>query len=92
MKGQNQTVPFVPLEYPISEQVLEGRWKAGDIIEASYDGNNVVFAKGTGEIPAPSKRQSLAREVELISPIFRGGSGSKRKGSGSSGGDLVAGD
>ena len=77
------------LEDPISEQVLEGRWKAGDVIEAEYDGNDVVFKKGEGEIPAPRKRQSLAREVELVSPIFKGKGGSRKKGSGSSGGDLV---
>jgi ATP-dependent Clp protease ATP-binding subunit ClpC len=75
------------LEDPISEQVLEGRWKAGDTIEADYDGEEVVFVKGDGDIPEVRKRQSLAREAELITPIF-GGGGSK-KGSGSSGGDLV---
>ena len=76
------------LEDPISEQVLEGKWKAGNVIDASFNGNEVVFKKGKGAIPAPRKRQSLAREVELVSPIF-GGSGAKKKGSGSSGGDLV---
>jgi ATP-dependent Clp protease ATP-binding subunit ClpC len=63
------------LEDPISEQVLEGRWKAGDVIEAEYDGNDVVFHKGEGEIPTPRKRQSLAREAELVTPIFGGGGG-----------------
>ncbi|MDR1184958.1 MAG: ATP-dependent Clp protease ATP-binding subunit, partial [Coriobacteriales bacterium] len=60
------------LEDPISEQVLEGKWKAGDVIEADYDGEEVVFTKGEGEIPALRKRQSLAREAELITPIFGG--------------------
>jgi ATP-dependent Clp protease ATP-binding subunit ClpC len=78
------------LEDPISEQVLEGKWKAGDTIEADYDGNDVVFEKGSGDIPAPRKRQSLAREVELITPIFgaRGGKGSGH-GTDSSDGDLA---
>jgi ATP-dependent Clp protease ATP-binding subunit ClpC len=75
------------LEDPISEQVLEGKWKAGDIIEADYDGEDVVFTRGAGEIPAPRKRQSLARETELITPIFGGGGGGR--GAGSSDGDLV---
>jgi len=62
------------LEDPISEQVLEGRWSTGSIIEADYDGNDVVFTAGTGEIPEPRKRQSIARETELITPIFGGSS------------------
>jgi ATP-dependent Clp protease ATP-binding subunit ClpC len=76
------------LEDPISEQVLEGRWKSGDIIEADYNGDDVVFERGEGKIPEQRKRQSMARETELITPIFGGGAGSK-KGSGFSGGDLV---
>jgi ATP-dependent Clp protease ATP-binding subunit ClpC len=77
------------LEDPISEQVLEGKWKAGEIIEADYDGDDVVFTKGEGEIPQPRRRQSLAREAELITPVF-GGRGGKGRGPGSSGGDLVS--
>jgi len=77
------------LEDPISEQVLEGKWKSGDVIEASYNGEEVVFKKGKGAIPAPRKRQSLAHEVELVSPIFGGAGGGKKKGSGSGGSDLV---
>jgi ATP-dependent Clp protease ATP-binding subunit ClpC len=70
------------LEDPISEQLLEGKWKVGDIIEASYNGQEVEFAKGKGEIPELRKRQSLATERELITPIFGGGKG-KKGGSGS---------
>jgi ATP-dependent Clp protease ATP-binding subunit ClpC len=80
------------LEDPISERVLVGTWTAGDIIEVDYDGNDIVFNKGKGEIPEPRKHQSLAREVELVSPIFggRGGASSRGgKGSGSNGGKLV---
>jgi ATP-dependent Clp protease ATP-binding subunit ClpC len=75
------------LEDPISEQVLEGRWKAGDTIEADFNGEEVVFERGEGAIPELRKRQSMAREVELITPIF--GGGGSPKGSGTSGGDLV---
>jgi ATP-dependent Clp protease ATP-binding subunit ClpC len=78
------------LEDPISEQVLEGAWKTGDVIEADYDGNDVVFTKGEGEIPVPRKRQSLAREMELITPIFGGGAGRGGRNAGSSGGDLAS--
>ncbi|MDR2106173.1 MAG: NDP-hexose 4-ketoreductase, partial [Coriobacteriales bacterium] len=77
------------LEDPISEQVLEGKWKPGDIIEADYNGDDVVFTKGTGDIPEPRKRQSIAREAELITPIFGGRGGAKGgSGTGSSGGEL----
>jgi ATP-dependent Clp protease ATP-binding subunit ClpC len=68
------------LEDPISEQVLEGRWKAGSIIEADYDGNDIVFTAGEGEIPEQRKHQSIARETELVTPIF-GGKGGNRTGS-----------
>jgi ATP-dependent Clp protease ATP-binding subunit ClpC len=82
------------LEDPISEQVLEGKWKTGDVIEAEYNGEEVVFSKGKGKIPAPRKRQSLAREAELVTPLFGGGAaggkGGKGKGKGSgSGGGLI---
>ncbi|MDR3315346.1 MAG: ATP-dependent Clp protease ATP-binding subunit [Coriobacteriales bacterium] len=70
------------LEDPISEQVLEGRWKAGSVIEADYDGNDIVFKRGKGKIPEPRKHQSLEREVELITPVFGGGAkGGKHGGS-----------
>ena len=76
--------------------MLEGKWKSGDIIEADYDGNEVVLKKGKGEIPAPRKRQSIAREAELITPIFGGGAGvsggkggGRGRGRGGAGGDLV---
>jgi ATP-dependent Clp protease ATP-binding subunit ClpC len=61
------------LEDPISEQVLEGKWQPGTVIEADYDGNDVVFKVGSGEVPAPRKRQSIARETELVTPMFTGG-------------------
>jgi ATP-dependent Clp protease ATP-binding subunit ClpC len=78
------------LEDPISEQVLEGKWKAGDVIEAEYNGEEVAFTKGKGKIPEPRKRQSLAREAELVTPIFGGGGGKgKGRGAGGAGGDLA---
>ncbi len=76
------------LEDPISEQLLEGKWKAGDIIDADFNGEEVVFAKGKGDVPAPRKRQNIAKEAELITPIFGGGKGGGR-GSGSAGGGLT---
>jgi ATP-dependent Clp protease ATP-binding subunit ClpC len=70
------------IEDPVSEQVLEGRWKSGDVIEADYNGEDIVFTAGVGKIPEPRKRQTIAREQELVTPIFGGG-----KGRGTSSGD-----
>ncbi|MDR2673116.1 MAG: ATP-dependent Clp protease ATP-binding subunit [Coriobacteriales bacterium] len=61
------------LEDPISEGVLEGRWPQGEIIVADYNGDDIVFSTEAGEIPKPRKRDSLAREAELVTPIFAGG-------------------
>lgn len=49
------------LEDPISEQILEGRWKAGSIIRVDFDGTRLTFKKGRGKVPAPAKRPSLDR-------------------------------
>ncbi|MCL1880307.1 MAG: ATP-dependent Clp protease ATP-binding subunit [Actinomycetia bacterium] len=65
------------VEDPISEQVLEGRWQPGTIIDVDYDGSGIVFDGHAGEIPRPRQRTSIQREQELITPIFSGvGSGS----------------
>jgi ATP-dependent Clp protease ATP-binding subunit ClpC len=74
------------LEDPISEGVLEGRWKPGTIITADYDGNDVVFTAAKGKIPEPRKRQTLLRETELVTPIFGGVSGGKPTGDSGAGG------
>ncbi len=49
------------LEDPISEQILEGRWKAGSIIRVDFDGKKLTFKKGRGTVPPPAKRPSLDR-------------------------------
>lgn len=49
------------LEDPISEQILEGRWKAGSIIRVDFDGAKLTFKKGRGTVPPPAKRPSLDR-------------------------------
>ncbi len=59
------------VEDPISEQILEGRWKSGSVIEVDFDGSELTFTEGSGEIPKPRKRQSMTREAELITPFFR---------------------
>ncbi len=56
------------LEDPLSEEILEGRWKSGSIVEVDVDesGEKLVFSEGTGEIPAPRKRDNIAREADLL--------------------------
>lgn len=54
------------LEDPISEQILEGRWCSGSIIDVDFKDDELVFTQGSGEIPAPRKRDNIARETELL--------------------------
>ncbi len=35
-------------------------------MEVDAEGGELVFARGTGEIPAPRKRDSIAREAETL--------------------------
>lgn len=54
------------LEDPISEQVLEGTWTSGSVIDVDLKDGELVFTKGTGSIPAPRKRDSIAQDAELL--------------------------
>lgn len=58
------------IEDPVSEQILEGRWTSGSIVEVDVEGEgeeaHLVFNEGSGEIPEPRKRDSIAREAELL--------------------------
>ncbi len=65
------------VEDPISEQILQGRWTAGSVIDVGFDTKKkeLIFRKGSGEIPAPRKRQTMKREPELITPFFKKGNG-----------------
>lgn len=48
------------LEDPLSEEVLEGKWKEGDIILVDVDDKDELqFTAGTGEIVEPKKRVSV---------------------------------
>ena len=58
------------LEDPIAEQILEGKWHAGSVIDVDLVDGELVFAPGEGEIPAPRKRDSIAREAESLLPQF----------------------
>ena len=58
------------LEDEIAEQILEGRWHAGSVIDVDFVDGKLVFSEGEGEIPAPPKRDSIAREAESLLPQF----------------------
>ena len=54
------------LEDPLSEQILEGKWTSGSVIDVDEKDGKLVFSLGSGAIPAPRKRDSIAREAELL--------------------------
>ena len=58
------------LEDPISEQLLAGTWHAGSVIDVNVKDGELTFTPGTGEIPAPRKRDSIASEAESLLPQF----------------------
>lgn len=58
------------LEDPISEQLLAGTWHVGSVIDVDVKDGELTFTPGTGEIPAPRKRDSIAHEAESLLPQF----------------------
>ena len=60
------------LEDPLSEELLEGKWTSGSVIQAnvSDDGESLAFVPGTGSIPAPRKHDNIARDAELLLTNF----------------------
>ena len=47
------------IEDPLSEELLGGTWKAGDIVLVGVEDGKLTFTHTTGEIPAPRKRTSM---------------------------------
>ena len=83
------------IEDPISEQILEGKWTSGSVIdvdvEHTEDGDHLTFEAGTGSIPAPRKRDTIAAEAELLLAGYDlGHAGLSTRGGGSSSGDQAA--
>ncbi len=68
------------IEDPLSEEVLEGKWKEGSIILVDFVADELVFAPGKGEIPKLRQRETLALESaaehNLGLPSSTGGSSS----------------
>lgn len=77
------------LEDPISEEILEGKWTSGSVIDVDVVDGKLVFTPGSGAIPEPRKRDTIAKEAELILGSYDlGHAGLGSRGSGSS--DQVA--
>lgn len=72
------------VEDPLSEQLLQGCWKEGDLIKVDVDEHNeLTFTKMEGELIAPKKREHIAQEQKTaFTP-------SKRRGKSSSGSQLT---
>ncbi len=63
------------IEDPLSEQILQGKWTSGTVILVDVDDKDkeeptLKFKKTKGSIPAPKKRDSIAREAEIILEDF----------------------
>ena len=56
------------LEDPISEAILAGTWHAGSVIDVDAADGKFTFTPGTGEIPAPRRRESLASDARIARP------------------------
>ena len=81
------------LEDPISEQILEGKWTSDSVIDVDVEDEKLVFNQGTGSIPAPRKRDTIAQEAELILSNYdlgRAGLTYSGSGRGGSSGDSAA--
>ena len=55
------------LEDQLSEDILEGKWTSGSIVDVDADAEGkLVFSAGEGEIPEPRKRDNIASEANLM--------------------------
>ena len=78
------------LEDPLSEQLLEGRWSSGSVIDVDVEDDKLVFNAGTGSIPAPRKRDTIAAEAELLLAGYDlGHAGISSRGGSSAGGQAA---
>lgn len=78
------------IEDPLSEQLLEGRWSSGSVIDVDMEDDKLVFNAGTGSIPAPRKRDTIAAEAELLLAGYDlGHAGISSRGGSSAGGQAA---
>jgi len=74
------------IEDPLSEQILEGKWTSGMIVDVDMKDGELVFEKGSGDIPEPRKRDTIAHEAELLLRDYNLGNASIPSGGIASGG------
>lgn len=78
------------IEDPLSEQLLEGRWSSGSVIDVDVEDDKLVFNAGIGSIPAPRKRDTIAAEAELLLAGYDlGHAGISSRGGSSAGGQAA---
>lgn len=78
------------IEDPLSEQLLEGRWSSGSVIDVDVEDGKLAFNAGTGSIPAPRKRDTIAAEAELLLAGYDlGHAGISSRGGSSAGGQAA---
>lgn len=78
------------IEDPLSEQLLEGRWSSGSVIDVDVEDDKLVFNAGTGSVPAPRKRDTIAAEAELLLAGYDlGHAGISSRGGSSAGGQAA---
>ena len=74
------------LEDRLSEEILEGKWTSGSIVDVDAVDGELVFTQGSGEIPQPRKRDNIAMEAEVLLKGYNLGNASVPSGGLASGG------
>ena len=70
------------LEDPLSEEILEGKWTSGMVVDVTVEDGELVFKQGSGPIPEPRKRDNIAQETELLLREYNLGSAGVSSGGG----------
>ena len=79
------------VEDPLAEQLLEGRWHAGDIVLVDRgEGDKLTFTKGVGEIPERTEREHMDLPTATGTWGVSGGGGATGGSRGAGGMDLAA--
>ena len=74
------------LEDPLSEEILEGKWTSGMVVDVTVEDGELVFKQGSGPIPEPRKRDNIAQETELLLREYNLGSAGVSSGGGAASG------
>ena len=63
------------VEDPLSEQMLAGQWKAGDVVELKVDGDRITFDKGDGAYVPPVVEETAGSGAASMPQRSRGSRG-----------------